>query len=75
MRVANAVAIVSVAALLAACGTNPERRALTGAGLGAAAGTVGAAIVGGGLLTGAAVGAATGAVVGAISDPRKINLD
>lgn len=75
MRIARIAAIIAIAGSLAACGTNPERRALTGAGLGAAAGTVGAAVVGGGLLTGAAVGAAAGAVVGAVSDPRKINLD
>ncbi|MEX2519777.1 MAG: bacteriocin [Paracoccaceae bacterium] len=75
MRLEHVVAGVIIIVALAACGTNPERRALTGGGLGAAAGAVGTAIVGGPVLAGAAIGAAAGAVVGAVSDPRKINLD
>lgn len=75
MRIARIVGVIAIAGSLAACGTSPERRALTGGGLGAAAGAVGTAIVGGPVLAGAAVGAAAGAVVGAVSDPRKINLD
>lgn len=75
MRLEHVVAGVIIIVALTACGTNPERRALTGGGIGAAAGAVGTAIVGGPVLAGAAIGAAAGAVVGAVSDPRKINLD
>ena len=75
MRLEHIVAGLIIIVTLASCGVTPERRALTGGGLGAAAGAVGTAIVGGPVLAGAAVGAAAGAVVGAISDPRKINLD
>lgn len=75
MRLEHIVAGVIIIVVLAACGTNPERRALSGAGIGAAAGAVGSAITGGPVLAGAAVGAAAGAVVGVVSDPRKINLD
>lgn len=64
-----------IIATLGACGHNPGERALTGAGVGAAAGAVGTALVGGAVVTGAAIGAATGAVIGAISDPDKIRLD
>ncbi len=74
-RIPAIAAGFALIAALSACGHSPERRALTGAGLGGAAGAVGTAIVGGPVLAGAAVGAAAGAVVGAVSDPRKINLD
>lgn len=75
MRLEHVVACIVIIVALAACGTNPERRALTGGGIGAAAGAVGTAIIGAPVLAGAAVGAAAGAVVGAVSDPDKINLD
>jgi hypothetical protein len=59
---------------LAACGETTSDRVLGGAGVGAAAGTVGAAVVGAPLLTGAAVGAAAGAVTGAVTDSDDIDL-
>lgn len=71
-RIILAVAAIS---LLGACGTRPPERALSGAGLGAAAGVVGTAIIGSSVAAGAAVGAAAGAIIGAVSDPDKINLD
>ena len=49
---------------LAACGNNPTDRALSGAGIGAAAGTVGGALVG---------SPVTGAVVGVTADPTTVN--
>ncbi len=64
-----------IIALVASCGRQPGERALSGAGVGAAAGAVGSALVGGAVVTGAAVGAAAGAIVGAVSDPNKIRLD
>lgn len=59
---------------LAACGTTKTERALSGAGIGAAIGTAGAAITGGNKLTGAAVGAAAGAATGALTDKKQIDL-
>ncbi len=59
---------------LAACGQSVPDRTISGAGVGAAAGTVGAAVVGGSLVTGAAVGAAAGAITGAVTDSDDINL-
>ena len=68
--------LLSVAALsLAACSSNPGTRALEGGGIGAAAGAVGTAIVGGPVLAGAAVGAAAGAIVGALTTEKQIDLD
>ena len=65
------ISIASVVALLAGCGSMPDRdrNALIGAGVGAG---VGAAIgsTSGNLLTGAAIGAVTGGVVGYIITPE-----
>jgi len=65
---------VTLVALLAACGTDPGERALTGAGIGAGAGAVGGALLGN-PLAGAAVGGAAGAAVGGLTSPRQIDLD
>lgn len=75
MAYRNIAAGLIIIATLGACGYKPGERALTGAGVGAAAGAVGTALVGGAVVTGAAIGAATGAIVGAVSDPNKIRLD
>ena len=75
MAYRNIAAGLIIIALAGACGHNPGERALTGAGVGAAAGAVGTALVGGAVVTGAAIGAATGAIVGAVSDPNKLRLD
>jgi hypothetical protein len=75
MRISTKVLICAAALSLAACSGNRATRALEGAGIGAAAGAVGTAIVGGPVLTGAAVGAAAGAVVGAVTDQNQIDLN
>ncbi len=75
MAYRNITAGFIIVTTLAACGHNPGERALTGAGVGAAAGAVGTALVGGAVITGVAIGAAAGAVIGAVSDPSKIRLD
>lgn len=59
---------------LAACGSTPGERALTGGGAGAAAGAGLAAITGGSIAGGAAVGAAAGAVTGAVTNECQFNL-
>jgi osmotically inducible lipoprotein OsmB len=71
-RLASAMAIVGL--LLAACGTSTTDRAISGGGIGAAAGAGTAAVTGGNPLTGAAVGGAAGAAAGALTDPDDIDL-
>jgi peptidoglycan hydrolase-like protein with peptidoglycan-binding domain len=60
---------------LAACGTAPGERGLTGAGLGAATGAV-VGVASGGLsvLAGALIGAAAGGTIGALTTKDQINL-
>lgn len=59
---------------LAACGSTPGERALTGGGAGAAAGAGLAAVTGGSIAGGAAIGAAAGAVTGAVTNECQFNL-
>lgn len=62
------------ALLVAACGSSTEDRTLSGAGIGAAAGTVIGAVTGFGLIQGALVGAAAGGLTGAVTTPDQVNL-
>jgi peptidoglycan hydrolase-like protein with peptidoglycan-binding domain len=62
------------AGILAGCGTLPEDRAVSGAGIGASAGAVLGAVTGMSVLTGAAIGAAAGALTGVVTDRDQINL-
>jgi hypothetical protein len=59
--------------LIAGCAglTTREQRVLSGGAIGAGAGAVGSAIVGGSVAAGAAIGAAAGAVGGLIYDESK----
>lgn len=63
-----------VAFALAGCGTNPLDRGTTGAGIGAGAGIVGAALLDTSLLGGAAVGALAGGAVGVLTTADQIDL-
>jgi hypothetical protein len=60
--------------MLAACGTNPGDRAVTGGAIGAGTGAVIGTIVGGPILGVALLGGAAGAVVGAVTNPGVINF-
>lgn len=60
--------------LLAACGSSPTDRAISGAGIGAATGATGSALTGGDPATGALVGGAVGGAAGALTDSRDIYL-
>lgn len=62
------------ALVLAGCGTSPTDRAVTGAGIGAAAGAVGAAIVDGHVGAGLLLGGIAGAAAGAATSPDHIDL-
>ncbi|WP_321333024.1 bacteriocin [Breoghania sp.] len=70
----NFLVILAVAGSLAGCGSTPTQRAVSGAGLGTAAGVGVAVVAGTPLLTGAAIGAAAGAVAGAITNECQIDL-
>lgn len=59
---------------LAGCGETVGDRALSGAGIGAAAGLVGTVVTGGNTAAGAVIGGAAGAAAGALTNPRDVNL-
>lgn len=71
----NRIAVLCVAAgfLLAACGSTPGDRAITGGGIGAGIGAL-AGLPFGMPVTGAIFGGALGATAGALSDPSQIYL-
>ena len=66
--------IIAGTLFLAACGTTPEERAVSGAGVGAGAGAVIGAITGLTVLEAAALGAVGGALTGALTKPDQVNL-
>src|SRR5690606_14670521 len=59
---------------LAGCGTTVEDRGLSGAGIGAAAGSIIGAITGFGPWQGALLGAGVGGAAGALTDSRDVDL-
>jgi osmotically inducible lipoprotein OsmB len=62
--------LIAVLALgLAACGTSPGERAVTGGAIGAGAGALVGATTGVGWLPGAVVGGVGGAAIGAVTSP------
>lgn len=64
-------AVVAVSLLLSACGNTWGQRAVTGGGIGAAAGAVVGAATGGlSVVGGALIGGAVGAGIGAATTPR-----
>lgn len=71
----HAFCVFVAAAFLAGCGTDPGERALTGGGIGAGAGAVGAVVLGANPVAGALIGGAAGAVTGAATSPSQINLN
>lgn len=60
--------------LLSACGSTTEERGISGAGIGAAAGTVVGAVTGLSLVQGALIGAAAGGITGVATDKSQVNL-
>lgn len=75
MRAPSATAIAAgTALLLAGCGDTTQDRGLSGAGIGAAAGTVIGAVTGFGLIQGALVGAAAGGLTGVATTKDQVNL-
>jgi hypothetical protein len=68
--------VIGAAALLlvAACGTTPEDRTISGAGIGAAGGAIIGAVTGLTVLEGAAIGALAGGATGLLTDEKTLNL-
>ena len=60
--------------VVAACGSSTSDRAISGGGIGAAAGAGTAAVTGGNALGGALLGGAAGAAAGGLTDEDDINL-
>ena len=60
--------------LLGACGTATEDRAISGGGIGAAAGAIVGAVTGLTVLEGALIGTGLGAAFGGLTDPETVNL-
>ena len=76
MRIKEAALVASSIALLglAACGETQGDRAISGGGIGAAAGAGIGALTGGSILGGAVLGGAAGAAGGALTDKDDVNL-
>lgn len=66
--------LVLTSLCLTACGRDPGTRALSGGAIGAGAGALGGALVGGSPATGAIIGGAAGAATGAFTSPHQIDL-
>ena len=65
---------MALALLLAACGTRPEERGITGAGLGAAGGAILGAVTGLSVLDGALIGTAVGGIAGVLTDKDDLDI-
>jgi osmotically inducible lipoprotein OsmB len=74
MSLRMTVLAVGCTALLAACGTTTEDRAISGGAIGAGVGAATGAATGGSMLGGALIGGAAGAAGGALTDERDVNL-
>lgn len=66
--------VVASSLVLASCGSSTKDRVLSGAGIGAAAGTVLGAVTGLSLLQGVVIGAVGGGLIGGLTNQSTINL-
>jgi osmotically inducible lipoprotein OsmB len=73
MSVRMGLMVSAVALMLAACGTSPGDRAVSGGAIGAGAGAIGGALIGA-PLAGALIGGAAGAAAGGLTSPSQIDL-
>jgi osmotically inducible lipoprotein OsmB len=74
-RSTRRLAFMSACAIaLGGCGSMPEERALSGAGIGAGAGAALGAVTGMSVMTGALIGTAAGALTGVLTDQSQVNL-
>ena len=68
------VCLLAVALALSACGSTTGDRGLSGAGIGAAAGTALGAVTGLGIVEGALIGAGAGGLTGILTDEDTLDL-
>src|SRR5690606_1299146 len=66
--------VTALGLLLAGCGSSTTDRALSGGGIGAAAGAGTAAVTGGNPITGGLLGGAAGAAVGGLTDEDDLDV-
>ena len=66
--------LFAVGVLAAGCGSTPEDRGISGAGIGAAGGAIIGAVTGLSVLNGALIGAAVGGVTGVLTDKDTVDL-
>ena len=66
--------LCAAALVVAACGTTPEERGISGAGIGAVGGAILGAVTGLSVLQGALIGTGLGAAAGVFTDEKKLNL-
>ena len=66
--------IISLCLLISACGTTPEERGISGAGIGAGAGAIVGAVTGLSVIEGAVLGAVAGGLTGALTKEESVNL-
>ena len=74
MKLIATFAVILSLFALAACGTRPGERAVSGAGIGAATGAVAGAILGGPVLGAALLGGAVGAAAGGLTSTHDVDL-
>jgi hypothetical protein len=67
-------ALIAVAFLAAGCGSTPEDRGISGAGLGAAGGAIIGALTSVSVFHGALIGAIVGGVAGVVTDKNSLDL-
>jgi len=70
----SASVFCAAALVVAACGTTPEERGISGAGIGAAGGAIIGALTGLTVLEGALIGTGLGAATGLFTDEKQLNL-
>lgn len=73
-HVKTTIALLTTLAVVSACGDTTGDRALSGGALGAGAGAVGSAVLGGNPVTGAIVGGAVGAATGGLTKRKDVDL-
>lgn len=66
--------LVAASLILAACGTTPEERGITGAGLGAAGGAIIGAVTGLSVLEGALIGTGVGGATGLLTSKETLDI-
>lgn len=68
------IPVLGMCVVLTACGTTPEERGISGAGVGAGAGAIVGAVTGLSVVEGAVLGAVAGGITGAATNRDQVNL-